>query len=442
MLKILLRTLRAAFFRSTLLDQRTTPDDAHNTEILIPLMQRKHGILVLLAMVLFCMPPMLFASEDSERFAAWLQALRLEARQQGISEQTVQAALTDVQPIPRVIELDRRQPEFTQTFLDYLNDRVTPQRIARGREMLRKHRVLLAQVYKKYRIPPRYLVAFWGLETNFGKHLGAFPVVNSLATLAFDERRSDFFRQELLDALLILDQGHVSVADMKGSWAGAIGNLQFLPSTFLKYSVDATGDGKNDVWNNLVDVFHSGGNYLQQLGWQPEQLWGREVRLPEDFDWRQARLEVKKPVAQWAALGVTRANGRPLPRADLQGAIVLPQGNAGPAFLVYDNFEVILRWNRSINYGIAVGHLADRLIGLPPLRNGLDVDNRPLSREQVMQLQEALNRLGFYEGETDGIIGSRTRKALRAYQAKAQLPVDGHASLPLLKQLRGQLPAP
>jgi membrane-bound lytic murein transglycosylase B len=375
------------------------------------------------------------AAEDA-RFQDWLQALRQEAMQQGISRQTVQAALADIQPIERVIELDRRQPEFTQTFLNYLNSRVTPQRIERGRQMLRKHRALLRQVYHKYHIPPRYLVAFWGLETNFGAYLGSFPVVGSLATLAFDERRSDFFRAQLFDALLILDQGHVGVGEMKGSWAGAIGNLQFLPSTFLKYSVDANGDGKKDVWKNLRDVFYSGGNYLQQLGWQPEQLWGREVRLPRDFDWRLARLAEKRSVSQWAAMGVTRADGRPLPKADLKGAIVLPQGNAGPAFLVYDNFEVILRWNRSINYGIAVGHLADRLIGLPPLRNGLNVDNRPLSREQVMQLQTALKAKGFYQDETDGIIGSRTRKAIRAYQNKVGLPADGHASWALMEQLQ------
>jgi membrane-bound lytic murein transglycosylase B len=395
---------------------------------------KPHKLLVFL--LLCALPLSAVAADEAAGFAAWLQALRVEARERGISEPTVKAALTDIQPIERVIELDRQQPEFTQTFLDYLKARVTPERIAQGREMLRKHRALLAQEYKKYHVPPRYLVAFWGLETNFGSYLGAFPVVPALATLAYDERRSDFFRKELLDALLIIDEGHVSVADMKGSWAGAIGNLQFLPSTFLKYSVDANGDGKNDVWHTVADVIHSGGNYLQHLGWQPEQLWGREVRLPAQFDWQQARLEVKKPIAEWAALGVRRANGMPLPKADLQGAIVLPQGNEGPAFLVYDNFEVILRWNRSINYAIAVGYLADRMIGLPPLRNGLDVDNRPLSREQVMQLQQALQQQGIYQGPVDGIIGSQTRRAVRTYQERAGLPVDGYANLPLLKHLQ------
>lgn len=404
----------------------------HSTPRKVP-HKTRHKLLVLLFL---CAPSLsAFAAAEVEPFADWLQALRAEAKAKGISEPTLQAALKDIQPIERVIELDRRQPEFTQTFLDYLNKRVTPGRIARGREMLQKYRSLLAQEYKKYRVPPRYLVAFWGLETNFGNYLGGFPVVNALATLAYDERRSDFFRRELLDALRIIDEGHVSVADMKGSWAGAIGNLQFLPSTFLKYSVDANGDGKKDVWHTPADVIHSGGNYLQQLGWQPEQLWGREVRLPARFDWQQARLEVKKTVSEWAALGVRRANGTPLPRAELEGAIVLPQGNKGPAFLVYDNFEVILRWNRSISYGIAVGYLADRMIGLPTLRNGLDVDNRPLSREQVMQLQQALQQQGIYQGPIDGVIGSQTRSAVRSYQARAGLPVDGYASLPMLKKL-------
>lgn len=387
-------------------------------------------------LLLFVLPLPILAAAEAESFTTWLQALKLEAKARGISEPTLEAALKDIQPIKRVVELDRKQPEFTQTFLDYLNKRVTPWRIARGQEMLQKHRAQLAAQYKKYRVPPRYLVAFWGLETNFGSYLGSFSVVKALVTLAYDERRSDFFRKELLDALTIIDQGHVSVADMKGSWAGAMGNLQFLPSTFLKYSVDANGDGKKDVWHTPADVFHSGGNYLQNIGWQPEQLWGREVRLPAQFDWQQARLEIKKPVSEWAALGVTRANGTPLPKGDLKGAIVLPQGSKGPAFMVYDNFEVILKWNRSISYAIAVGYLADQMIDLPTLRNGLDVDNRSLSREQAMQLQKALQQQGVYEGPIDGIIGSQTRKAVRAYQTRVGLPVDGYATLPMLKQLQ------
>lgn len=373
---------------------------------------------------------------DTSTFAAWVEALRQEAMEKGISSGTLTLALADLKPIERVIELDRQQPEFTQTFLTYLNQRVTPQRIEIGREMLKKHAAILDKVYKEYGVPPRYIVAFWGLETNFGSYLGSFPVVGSLATLAYDERRSEFFRTQLLDALRILDQGHVSVQDFKGSWAGAVGNLQFMPTTFLKYSMDANRDGRNDVWHTLPDVFYSGGNYLNQLGWKREELWGREVRLPPNFDWQLATLNTKKPVSEWSKLGVKRANGLPLRKADMEGSVVLPQGSKGPAFLVFDNFDVILKWNRSISYAIAVGHLADRMIGLPKLRNGLDADNRPLSREQVMELQTTLSKMGFYQDDIDGTIGSRTRAALRDFQAKAGLPVDGHASLSLLEELQ------
>ncbi len=372
----------------------------------------------------------------AEDFQQWLQDLRHEAATHGISADTLDSALRGVRPLPRVIELDRRQPEFTETFWNYLDKRVTARRIQEGRRLLHRHRALLADVERRYGIPPRYLVAFWGLETNYGSYLGSFPTVPALITLAYDLRRSHFFRSEALDALRIIDQGHVTPAAMQGSWAGAIGQLQFLPSTFLRYAVDGDGDGKKDVWHDIEDVFASGGHYLQQMGWKHGERWGREVRLPARFDWQLARLDIKKPLAAWSRLGVRRADGAPLPPADLRGAIVLPQGHAGPAFLVYDNFEVILKWNRSINYAIAVGHLADRLVGLPPLHNGRQADNRRLTRELALELQRRLNELGFDTGAADGIPGSRTRAAVRAYQKTAGLPVDGYPSLPLLEHLR------
>ena len=374
-----------------------------------------------------------FAADDFER---WLQDLRREAAARGISPATLEHALAGVRPLPRVIELDRRQPEFSETFWNYLDKRVSPARIREGQKQLRRHQALLKRIERRYGVPPRYLVAFWGLETHFGRYLGSFPTVSALLTLAYDPRRSRFFRDEALAALRIIDQGHVSAAAMKGSWAGAIGQLQFLPSTFLRHAVDGDGDGKKDVWGNIEDVFASGGHYLQQMGWRRGERWGREVRLPADFDWRLARLEVKKTLAQWARLGVRRANGGPLPRGGMRGAIVLPQGHAGPAFLVYDNFEVILKWNRSINYAIAVGHLADRFVGLPPLRNGRAADNRRLTRELALELQQRLNALGFDAGVPDGIPGSRTRAAVRAYQARAGLPADGYPSPSLLEHLR------
>ncbi len=368
-------------------------------------------------------------------FDAWLGALRDEAAGKGISASTLDTALQGLRPIPRVIELDRQQPEFTQTFWNYLGQRVTEDRIARGRKLLEEHRDLLAKVEKQYGVPPRFLVAFWGLETNFGSYLGAFPVVGSLATLAHDHRRDAFFRAQLLDALHILDEGSVTVADMKGSWAGAVGHMQFMPSTFLQYAIDATGDGKRDLWGSLPDAFSSAANYLNRLGWRSDEIWGREVKLPKDFLWDQADLSIKKPIAEWAKMGVRKPDGGPLPKADVAGAIVLPQGYQGPAFLVYRNFDVIMNWNRSINYAVTVGYLADRFVGLPRIRHGRDADNRPLSREQALALQSKLNELGYPVGTPDGIPGAQTRTAIRAFQRDAGLPQDGYPSVSMLEKL-------
>jgi len=394
----------------------------------------RHPLAALVVSLLAGVP----AGQAAEQpFDTWLKALRTEAAAAGISAGTLDEALRDVRPIDRVIELDRRQPEFTQTFWTYMERRVSPDRVERGRELLRRHRALLNEVATEYGVQPRFLVAFWGLETNFGDYLGSFPVIGALATLAHDERRSEFFRAQLLDALRILDQGHIEPASFKGSWAGATGHLQFIPSTFVRHAVDGDGDGRKDIWGNLRDVFASGANYLSDLGWKGDERWGRPVRLPEDFDWTLATLDTRKPLDAWAGMGVRRADGGPLPVIDgMQGSIVLPQGHEGPAFLVYDNFRAILSWNRSINYAIAVGHLADRIVGLPRLTLGRDVANEPLSRDQAFELQRRLNAQGFDAGKPDGLPGPRTRSAIRAFQKAAGLPADGHASPRLLERLR------
>jgi membrane-bound lytic murein transglycosylase B len=223
---------------------------------------------------------------------------------------------------------------------------------------------------------------------------------------------------------------------MKGSWAGAMGQMQFMPSTFLDNAMDADGDGRKDIWRSLPDALDSGAHYLSRLGWRGDELWGREVRLPEGFDHSQALLTLKKPVNEWAALGVTLADGKPLPRSELPGAVLLPQGHAGPAFLVYRNFEVLMAWNRSINYALSVALLADRLRGQEGPRLGRGADNRRLSRDQVMEMQGLLTARGFETGDPDGVPGSRTREAVRAFQKSAGLPVDGHASASLLEQLQ------
>lgn len=294
-------------------------------------------------------------------FDAWLEGVRAEARQKGISEATVKAALTGIQPIPRVIELDRRQPEFTLTFQQYL-DRVVPQaRIDKGREKMREHRELLTRIERQFGVPARQIVALWGIETDFGRVTGGFKVIPALATLAHDGRRSAFFRKELMDALQIVDEGHIDAERMLGSWAGAMGQNQFMPSSFRAYAIDYTGDGKRDIWTSLPDVFASIANYLSRVGWKMDQTWGRAVMLPGGFDAGLAEKKARKTIPEWQALGVRRVDGSDLPARDLPAQIVLPAGADGPAYMVYDNFEAILKWNRSTYFAIAAGTLADAL---------------------------------------------------------------------------------
>jgi len=375
---------------------------------------------------------------SDKAFQDWLEELRSEARRKGISDKTLDTALLDIVPNKRVIELDRRQPEFTQTFWNYLSQRVTEKKIKRGRTLLEKHRDLLNRIYLGYGIPPRYLIAFWGLETNFGQNLGSFRVIDALVTLAYDKRRANFFRPELLDALEIIEHGHITSDEMRGSWAGAMGHMQFLPSTFIGHAVDYTGNGRKDIWDSLPDALASAASYLSNIGWQSGETWGREVHLPEEFDLTLAAINRKKTLAEWSGLGVQRADGLPLPQADMEGSIILPQGHRGPAFLVYDNFHVIIKWNRSINYALSVGLLADCIVGRPPIKQGQIARHKPLSRDEIKEVQQILNALGFEAGSEDGFPGPRMRAAIRAFQEKFSLPPDGYPTPELLKRLRAQ----
>ena len=369
-------------------------------------------------------------------FVTWLEGVKRDAAAAGISPATIEAALTGLQPLDRVLELDRKQPEFTQTFWSYLDRSITPERIDRARQLLDKNRVLLDQVHARYGVQPRFLVAFWGLESNFGDHTGGYPVVAALATLAFDARRGAFFRTQLLDALKIIDEGSISAADMRGSWAGAMGQLQFIPSTFVSYAVDFDGDGRRDIWGNLPDVFGSAANFLSSVGWRGDETWGREVRLPAGFDWDLANLKTRKSLSEWQRLGVRRVDGGDLPGADIQGAIVAPAGHSGPAFLVYRNFDVILNWNRSILYAIAVGHLADRVAGYGRLGASRPTSERPLSRAEIEEIQTLLAELGFDPGAADGLAGSQTQTALKGFQRQVNVIADGYPTVEILENLR------
>jgi len=301
------------------------------------------------------------AAAETPDFRTWLLDLRREALNQGIRGETLDAALDGIEPISRVIELDRRQPEFTLTFQEYIARVVPAKRIEMGRQKLAENRALLNAVGKRFRVQPRFIVALWGIETDFGRLTGGFPVIDALATLAYDGRRSAYFRAELLFALRILDEGHITPDRMIGSWAGAMGQSQFMPSSFIKFAIDYSGDGRRDIWDTPADVFASAANYLHNVGWRDDQTWGREVRLPGGFDPSLADLGIERKISAWQALGVRRADGRDLPRRELNASIVLPDGQGGPAFMVYNNYRSLLKWNRSTYFATAVGRLADAI---------------------------------------------------------------------------------
>lgn len=294
-------------------------------------------------------------------FDQWLIALRAEALGKGISADTVHTALNDVRPIPRVIELDRRQPEFTMTFEQYIERVVPATRIQLGQQKLRENEALLREIGALFGVQPRFIVALWGIETNFGQNTGGFAVIPALATLAHDGRRSAFFRKELLHALTIIDQGHIAAADMTGSWAGAMGQNQFMPSSFLSYAVDHDRDGRQNIWTSRADIFASMANYLRGVGWRGDETWGRQVILPAGFNPDLTGLEVEKRLSEWQALGVRRADGGDLPARDLMASIVLPDGPGGRAYAAYNNYRSILKWNRSTYFATAVGHLSDAI---------------------------------------------------------------------------------
>ena len=316
------------------------------------------GLTIFILLALFALPQI--CSGDDE-FNIWLTDLRAEAIAKGISPETLDIAFKDLKPIPRVIELDRNQPESKLSYRNYQKRVVTETRIRKGSQMLHTHRDLLDKIQERYGVQPRFLVAIWGLETNFGSYKGTFPVIGSVATLAHDARRSKFFRSELLHSLKILDEGHIGIEEMLGSWAGAMGQLQFMPSTFTGLAVDEDNDGRKDIWHSLPDVFGSASNFLSSYGWLPGHTWGREVTLPQEFDQSLIGTDIKMTLAKWQEAGVRRHNGEDLPDADISASLIQPSGDKGPSFLVYPNYKAILRWNHSHLYALAVCRLADRI---------------------------------------------------------------------------------
>lgn len=384
-------------------------------------------------MILTCAQPVY---ADDSGFGECIARMKSQARLEGISDNTVNQVLSKVKRLPRIIELDRRQPEFTQTFANYFTTRINEERIQRGRELYARHHVLLDKIQRESGIPAQFLISFWGLETSYGGHFGDWPVLDSLATLACDTRRSTFFTQELLNAMRIVDAGDITAERMIGSWAGAMGHMQFMPSTFLRYAKDVDGDGRRDLWGSIPDAMGSAANFLQQLGWVPGLNWGQEVLLPRSFDYSLAGRDQMLSLEEWTTLGVTTTSGAPLAPAAQKAALIIPSGYQGPAFLVTKNFYIIMRWNRSEFYALSVGHLADRIAGAAPLFRAPPVDSAKISREQVRQLQMDLTTLGIDAGEADGILGSATRKAISLFQQKTQRIADGHLDAGILIAVR------
>jgi membrane-bound lytic murein transglycosylase B len=397
------------------------------------------GLTVLLAVALPWAIGGAARAMPAEAFERCLVRLERTAAEQGVSPAVAERALAEVEFVDRVIELDRSQPEFTTTFRDYLDRRVTDARVEEGRELLDQHEDLLQRVYRDYGVPPRYLVAFWGMETNFGAYFGRMPILDSLATLACDERRSGYFTEQIVAALRIIEEGAIEPERMKGSWAGALGHMQFMPTVFTRYAVDYDGDGRRDPWNSLPDAFASAGHFLAEIGWESGWRWGREVLLPEGFPYELAGYDERRSLAEWKELGVRTAYDRALPDADLEAALLVPAGHEGPKFLVYPNFDVVMRWNQSEFYALAVGQLADRLAGRSGLANPPPADAPRLARDEVIALQERLNELGFEAGPVDGILGPKTREAISRFQKANGMIADGFPSREVLEKLSLQV---
>lgn len=368
------------------------------------------------------------------KFERWIAEFGISARAAGVDDVTLQTAFNNVHFLPRVIALDRAQPEFTRPVWDYLDRALSAERVSRGQAKLHQLRGEVSPISARYGVPIEILFAFWGVESDFGNNLGDFSTIDALATLAFEGRRTQWAQAELIAALHILQNHDIERTRMVGSWAGAMGQTQFMPTIFLRYAVDADGDGRRDLWNSIADVMASTANFVAQSGWQDGEPWGREVRLPPGFDYARADIDLRLPSSAWANLGLLCMDGSPLP-ALADSSVILPAGAHGPAFLVGSNFRTILRYNNSISYALAVGLLAQQLAGGPGVLAPWPKNEKALSMRQVQALQMALNAQGIDSGPSDGLLGPATQRGIRHYQLRHGLAADGYPSLELLQRL-------
>lgn len=377
-------------------------------------------------------------SVPTQSFEDWEAGFRVQALQAGISAATFDHAFSGLSPDPSVVTADRSQPEFSRPVWEYLEGAISPVRVRKGQALLAQNAELLTRIETRYGVDRQALIAVWGMESSFGQFQGDKSVIRSLATLAYEGRRPDFAQSQLIAALQILQNGDIQPERMLGSWAGAMGQTQFIPTTYASHAVDFDGDGRRDIWNSSADALASTAYYLQSSGWQRGQPWGFEVQLAPGFDYNLADGAIRKPVSEWMQLGLTLPVGTQIPAGadNLSAALLLPAGYRGPAFLVLDNFRAVLKYNNSSSYALAVSLLAQKLYGGGGIIGGWPKDDLPLSRSERMELQNLLSAHGYDAGTPDGIIGANTRKAIRLAQQRYGEPADGYPTHMLLESLR------
>jgi lytic murein transglycosylase len=372
---------------------------------------------------------------NTGNFAQWLESFRQEAAAKGITRQTLASAAPLMVYEQRIVNIDRGQRFFQQSFLAFSDRLVSKNRIQSGAAQIRKHAAEFAREEKQFGVPAAVITAFWGLESDFGSNMGKDKTLPSLTTLAYDCRRSDMFRKHLLGALQVIQRGDLRAEEMIGSWAGEIGQTQFMPAEYMAHAIDYDGDGKRNLLRSASDVIGSTGKYLVHLGWRRGEPWLQEVEVPAQMAWQEADLTIQHPRAQWVRWGVKGAHGKALPADNLQASLILPMGRFGPAFLAYPNFKAYIGWNESLTYALTAGYYATRLAGAPPMNRGRG-DIPVLKAEQAFELQRLLSQRGYKIAEIDGKVGAETRAAVRQAQMKFGLPADSYPTVELIERLR------
>lgn len=396
---------------------------------------KKIKISLFIFLIIQCLSFLFFreAKAAYNNYYEWNEEFRRKALKKGISIQTLDMTMYNRNILENVINADKHQPEFRKDIQSYLDNSITKQRIKKAQEHIKKHHIILSKIEKQYGVQAEILIAFWAMETNFGKTKGNIPILDSLTTLAFDPRRSSFFENELIYALMMLQSG-IPEHKMVGSWAGAFGNFQFMPSTYLNYAIDADLDGEKDLWNSFPDAITSAANYLKSEGWITSAPWGMEVLLPKKFNWNN--VEQIKTIHEWIEDGIFIFDFKKNIHKNLKSKLYLPAGIQGPAFLTFSNFDVILKWNNSINYAIAVGHLADRITNNGPIRKKYEKKNIDLTTKDAIEIQNLLKKFSLYSEKCDGVLGRKSREAIRNFQQLYDLPTDGYATKALLKFMK------